>query len=203
MGVDAEDVNGDGLPDLFVTNYWNESNALYMNLGQACSRTRTPAGGMAADSMPWVGWGCALADFDNDGWPDCFVANGHVDDNLELMGIPDPYAEPPCCTATSNGQRFQLATRDAGAYFDTDHVGRARPSATSTTTATSTSSSTTRTAPRPFSATTRRRPITGSASRSSAPGATATPSVPGSTVEAGGPDAFPPTERRREPRIFA
>ena len=41
---------------------------------------------MAHDSMPWVGWGCALADFDNDGWPDCFVANGHVDDNLELLG---------------------------------------------------------------------------------------------------------------------
>ena len=47
------------------------------------------------DSLPWVGWGCALADFDNDGWPDCFVANGHVDDNLATARAYDnPYAEP-------------------------------------------------------------------------------------------------------------
>ena len=47
------------------------------------SSTRPPYFGLAADTMPWVGWGCALADFDNDGWPDVFVANGHVDDNRE------------------------------------------------------------------------------------------------------------------------
>ena len=62
MGVDAEDVDGDGRPDLFVTNYWNEPNSLYMNLGDGMFEDRTPTSGMSTDSTPWVGWGCALAD---------------------------------------------------------------------------------------------------------------------------------------------
>ena len=74
--------------------------------------------------MLWVGWGCALADFDNDGWPDCFVANGHVDDNLEMLGLDTPYAEPALLHRNLNGSGFQLATRKAGSYFDSDHVGR-------------------------------------------------------------------------------
>jgi len=124
MGVDAEDVNGDGRPDLLVTNFANEANSLYMNLGQGMFGDQTPTSGMSSDSTPWVGWGCALADFDNDGWPDCFVANGHVDDNLHLLGRHTPYAQPPLLHRNRNGQRFQLATRDAGRYFDSDRVGR-------------------------------------------------------------------------------
>jgi enediyne biosynthesis protein E4 len=123
MGVDAEDVDGDGRPDLFVTNYWNEPNSLYMNLGDGMFEDRTPAGGMATDSTPWVGWGCALADLDNDGWPDCFVSNGHVDNNLDLLGYNSPYAQPPLLHRNLKG-RFRLATRDAGPYFDENHVGR-------------------------------------------------------------------------------
>jgi hypothetical protein len=41
----------------------------------------TPYFGLASDTLPFVGWGTALADFDNDGWPDIFVANGQVDDS--------------------------------------------------------------------------------------------------------------------------
>jgi hypothetical protein len=124
MGVDAEDVNGDGRPDLFITNYWNEPNSLYMNLGDGMFEDRTPASGMSTDSTPWVGWGCALTDLDNDGWPDCFVSNGHVDNNLELLGYNSPYAHPPLLHRNLEGRWFRLATRDAGPYFDTNHVGR-------------------------------------------------------------------------------
>ena len=124
MGVDAEDVDGDGLPDLLVTNFSSEPNSLYRNLGGGLFEDRTPTSGMASDSTPWVGWGCALADFDNDGWPDCFVTNGHVDDNLELLGQDSPYAHPPLLHRNLEGSRFRLSTRDAGPYFDSDHVGR-------------------------------------------------------------------------------
>ncbi len=124
MGVDAEDINGDGRPDLFVTNYWNEPNSLYMNLGDGMFEDRTPGSGMATDSTPWVGWGCTLSDFDNDGWPDCFVTNGHVDNNLELLGYNSPYAHPPLLHRNLEGHGFRLATRDAGTYFDEAHVGR-------------------------------------------------------------------------------
>jgi hypothetical protein len=124
MGVDAEDVNGDGRPDLFVTNYWNEPNSLFTNLGSGQFEEKSRTSGMYHDSLLWVGWGCALADFDNDGWPDCFVANGHVDDNLEMLGYGTPYAEPALLHRNRDGTGFQLATRQAGPYFDSDHVGR-------------------------------------------------------------------------------
>ena len=74
----------------------NEPNTLYREPRRRdCSRTGRPPAGMANDSLPWVGWGCVLADLDNDGWPDCFVANGHVDDNLHLLDRNSPYAQPP------------------------------------------------------------------------------------------------------------
>lgn len=124
MGVDAEDVNGDGLTDLFVTNFANEYNTLYQNLGRGTFMDSTPFFGLAADSMPWVAWGTALADLDNDGWPDCFVANGHVDNNRHLIGQNVGYEEISLLFANDQGKKFRLATRDAGPYFDTKHVAR-------------------------------------------------------------------------------
>jgi hypothetical protein len=135
MGVDADDVDGDGLPELFVTNFQNEYNTLYTNLGQGTFIDATAYLGLAVDSLPWVGWGCALGDFDNDGWPDCFVANGHVDDNRRALGQPVDYAEPPLlhrnvpldaprAGGRSSGRAFRLATRDVGPYFATPHVAR-------------------------------------------------------------------------------
>jgi hypothetical protein len=68
MRVDAEDVDGDGLPELFVTTYVSEYGTLFQNLGDGCFLSITQNFGLAPDSAPWVKWGCALADFDNDGW---------------------------------------------------------------------------------------------------------------------------------------
>ena len=125
MGVDAEDVDGDGRPDLFVTNFANEYNTLYENLGKGLFADTTPYFGLAADTMPCVGWGCALADFDNDGWPDNFVDQRprrqqppRAGTARRLRGAAAP-ASP-----TRQGKRFRLATRDAGPYFDSAHVGR-------------------------------------------------------------------------------
>ncbi|QDV34820.1 CRTAC1 family protein [Tautonia plasticadhaerens] len=127
MGVDAEDVDGDGLPELFVTNFAGEYNTLYQNLGRGFFYDQTPSFGLAADSVPWVGWGCGLVDLDNDGWPDAFVSNGHVDDNR----ADSEHAEPPMLhrnvplgDSPGAGRRFQVSTRDVGPYFDASHVGR-------------------------------------------------------------------------------
>jgi hypothetical protein len=127
MGVDAEDVDGDGLPELFVTTFTNEYSTLFKNYskgGQAIFYDNTAFFGLASDSMPWVKWGCALADFDNDGWPDCFFVNGHVDNNRRLIGQPVDYEEIPLLFRNTGGKRFRLSTRDVGSYFDTKHVGR-------------------------------------------------------------------------------
>jgi enediyne biosynthesis protein E4 len=144
MGVDAEDCDGDGRPELFVTNFQNEHIAFYQNISEiapaqtkglrtALFRESSAEVGLAADSKPWVGWGCALADFDRDGWPDCFVANGHVDDNRAELAPTMSYAEPPLLfrnipegvdTQNTIRRGFRLSTRNAGTYFATRHVAR-------------------------------------------------------------------------------
>ncbi len=124
MGVNAEDVNGDGLIDLFVTNYFDEPNSLFIGRGAGAFVEPDPDVGPDARQPPLGRLGLRLADFDNDGWPDCFVANGHVNDNLHLFGIDSPYAQPALLHRNQGNGRFRLATRDAGAYFDADHVSR-------------------------------------------------------------------------------
>ncbi len=155
MGVDAQDCDGDGRPELLVTNFQNEYAAFYRNLsgpapepepGSASARGTTwpvvfhesaAAVGLVADSKPWVGWGCALADFDNDRWPDVFIANGHIDENRKDLAPTLRYPEPPLLyrnvpadgTAAyrehvTNRRRFELSTRDVGPYFAGRHVAR-------------------------------------------------------------------------------
>lgn len=124
MGADAEDLDGDGRPEILVTNFANEANTLYQNLGQGRFLDISPYFGFASDTLPWVGWGTALADFDNDGWPDNFVTNGQVDNNRHLLGQHISYEQPPSLFQNKQGKRFHLATRDAGPYFATAHVGR-------------------------------------------------------------------------------
>ena len=128
MGVDAEDVDGDGDLDIIVSNFAFEYNTLHLNLGKVAFTDVTPMYGLAADTMPYVGWGISLSDFDNDGWPDCFVANGHVDDNRKQAGQNTEYAEPSLLhvnvPSKSGGRRFKLATKDVGPYFASNHVAR-------------------------------------------------------------------------------
>ena len=74
MGVDAEDLDGDGFPELFVTNFDGEYNTIHQTTdGRELSRTSARLPASSRDSIPDVGWGCSLADFDNDGWPDMLV----------------------------------------------------------------------------------------------------------------------------------
>ena len=126
MGVDAEDIDGDGDYDLIASNFSFEYNTIHLNLSPGSFWDVTSNFGLAADTTPYVGWGLALADFDNDGWPDCFVANGHVDDN---RAAPSEYAEPSLLhrnvpSRDGKGRRFQLSTRGVGSYFDAKHVSR-------------------------------------------------------------------------------
>jgi enediyne biosynthesis protein E4 len=78
MGVDAADLNGDGVEDLVLTNFETEPDSVYLSAGalgwiESSSRVRT-----AGVDRPYVGWGVGLRDFDGDGTIDVFVANGHV-----------------------------------------------------------------------------------------------------------------------------
>ena len=124
MGVDTEDIDGDWLPEIIVTNFANEPNTLYKNLGKGLFMDTTSASGLLSPTLPFVGWGAVLADFDLDGWPDFFVANGHLDDNRLELGENSPQAEPPLIFQNQNGRRFENVSKVSGNYFLANHVGR-------------------------------------------------------------------------------
>jgi len=78
MGVTLGDYNHDGLLDLFITNFDDEYNVLYRNAGKGSFVDVSYEAGVAMSSLPYVGWGTKFFDYDNDGWVDLFVANGHA-----------------------------------------------------------------------------------------------------------------------------
>lgn len=78
MGVTVGDYDHDGKLDLFVTNFDDDYNTLYHNDGRNSFTDVSYAAKVAAVSLPYVGWGTKFFDYDNDGWVDLFVANGHV-----------------------------------------------------------------------------------------------------------------------------
>jgi hypothetical protein len=78
MGVTVADYDHDGRLDLFVTNFDDDYNTLYHNDGRNSFTDASYAAKVAAVSFPYVGWGTKFFDYDNDGWVDLFVANGHV-----------------------------------------------------------------------------------------------------------------------------
>ena len=78
MGLAVADYDGDGRPDIFITNFAREPNTLYRNVeGQAFEETDDKAG-LAAPALPYSAWGCNFLDYENDGWPDVFVSNGQI-----------------------------------------------------------------------------------------------------------------------------
>jgi len=120
MGLAIADINLDQRPDLLVTNYQNEHNAMYLSLGDdAWLETGVQA---LPGALPWVGWGAVFADFDLDGQTDVFVTNGHTDDNLADLSKEGEYLQPPGVWQNLGG-RFRLV-RCEGDYFSAGRAGR-------------------------------------------------------------------------------
>lgn len=94
MGADFGDFNGDGRMDMFLTVYQAESNALYVNEGGGYFAEVAYPAGLAVASLPFVSWGAAFLDYDNDGRRDIYVANGHVLDNAEVFDSSSRYRMP-------------------------------------------------------------------------------------------------------------
>ena len=93
MGVAVGDYDNDGAFDFFLTNFYLETNTLYHNEGDGFFLDRTAAARLSAPSLARLAWGAVFFDWDLDGDQDLFVANGHMDDNVELFAE-TTYAQP-------------------------------------------------------------------------------------------------------------
>jgi tetratricopeptide (TPR) repeat protein len=121
MGTAVGDLDGDGLPDLIVTNFYGESTSFFHNLGRGSFADRTSAIGLAAPSRYFVGFGTVLFDANNDGWLDLAQTNGHVIDHR-----PDtPLEMPELLLIGGNHGRLVDVTQNAGPDWAVPRIGRA------------------------------------------------------------------------------
>jgi tetratricopeptide (TPR) repeat protein len=121
MGVACGDLDGDGRPDLLVTNFYGESTTFFHNLRPRLFTDRTAAIGLAAPSRFLLGFGIALVDYNNDGYLDLVTANGHVNDMRPRF----PYAMPVLLMAGTSTGRLVDVTRQGGPALQIPRVGRA------------------------------------------------------------------------------
>ena len=113
MGADAGDYNGDGLPDLIVTNFSHDYNTLYENGPAGVFSDRSYATGIAATAGPYLGWGVKFVDVDNDGRLDVLIANGHVYPEVDRHGLGTRYQQQKQLFL-NEGRRFRHATKEVG-----------------------------------------------------------------------------------------
>ena len=93
MGTTFGDWNNDGWFDLTVTNYAQQTNTLYHNDADGFFTDATTTTKTAQRTYPYLGWATAFIDYDNDGYQDLFVANGHLHENLAELGQEGTYGQ--------------------------------------------------------------------------------------------------------------
>lgn len=114
MGVDWGDYDHDGKLDLFVTNFTDQPDNLYHNIGDKGFIDMGWASKTAQPSYPWVKWGTGFVDFDNSGWPDIFVANGHVYPQVDAIKGGAGYREPAQLFHNQHDGTFTDISEDSG-----------------------------------------------------------------------------------------
>ena len=135
MGVECGDYDNDGLLDVFVTSYQQETAILFRNLGKGFFDDVTARTGAGNGTLARVTWGCGLVDFDNDGHRDLFIAAGHLQDNVERFDTVTTYHQrnlvqrnlgngrfTNCSDRCGDGLTIQLSSRGA-AFDDLDNDG--------------------------------------------------------------------------------
>jgi len=122
MGVDCGDVDGDGLPELFVTNFSEELNTLYKNHGDGTFEDVTRQIGLGSGFLP-LGFGTKMYDYDNDGDLDIHVTNGHVIDNVKLYTPALSYEQKDLLYENVGG-KFKDVSAQAGGALQNTRVGR-------------------------------------------------------------------------------
>ncbi|HEV2488929.1 MAG TPA: CRTAC1 family protein [Candidatus Acidoferrales bacterium] len=124
MGTDAADYDHSGNPSILVSNFSNQMLALYHNEGNGLFVDEAPHSEIGHSSLLTLGFGCFFLDYDNDGWPDIFVANGHIQRDIQNVQRQVHYAEPPLLFRNLGGGKFADVTSQMGASFNAPRVAR-------------------------------------------------------------------------------
>ena len=114
MGLAVGDYDNDGRVDFHITNFSDDSNVLYHNDGEGNFTDVTFQAGMGEVTIPFLGWGTAFLDYDNDGWKDLFVANGHVYPTVDEHQWGTSYAEQALLFHSLRNGKFERLGAPAG-----------------------------------------------------------------------------------------
>jgi hypothetical protein len=124
MGADAADYDRSGRPSVIISNFANQMVSLYHNEGNGLFVDEAPQSEVGRATLVTLGFGCFFFDYDNDGWPDVFVADGHIEDAIERVQKRVSYAEPSHLFHNLSGGKFQEVTAQMGPAFAAPRVAR-------------------------------------------------------------------------------
>jgi len=123
MGSTVADYDGDGNLDLFRTNFSDDTPTLYHNDGNGNFTDVTDSAGLGSHTQ-YLGWGTMFFDFDNDGWPDLLLANGHVYPEVDTLKIGIEYNEPKLLYHNNGNGTFTDISSTAGPGITTPAAAR-------------------------------------------------------------------------------
>jgi hypothetical protein len=124
MGVAAADYDRSGYPSLIITNFSNQMLAFYHNERNGLFVDEAPHSEVGRASLLTLGFGCFFFDYDLDGWPDIYIANGHIEDAIERVQPRVKYAEPPHLFRNLGAGKFTEVTDAMGRAFASPRVAR-------------------------------------------------------------------------------
>jgi enediyne biosynthesis protein E4 len=124
MGLGVGDYENNGLLDLLVTDFSDDYKVLYHNDGNASFSDVSQQAGIAQDSIPFLGWGAGFLDYDNDGWKDILMVNGHIYPQVDQSDWGTSFAQRPLLYHNLNGQKFALAPAVEGTGLAETFAGR-------------------------------------------------------------------------------
>ena len=113
MGVDAGDYDGDGLLDIVKTNFAGDTSSLYKNEGKMTFDDQTFQAGLGKNTR-FLGWGAGFFDYDNDGWPDIFLCNGHVYPEVRETELESGYRERKVVYHNLGNRKFEDVSAQLG-----------------------------------------------------------------------------------------
>ena len=124
MGVALGDYLHTGRLSLFITHFSEEYAALFRNDGGMSFTDVSFHAGVAAPTIPYVGWGTSFFDFDNDGWPDLLLVNGHVYPQVDTLDVGARYREPKLLFLNRGDGTFRNISELVGPAIQTPQVSR-------------------------------------------------------------------------------